>query len=542
MLGVFGPNGVRGYTQRNHDSSSTLLELVHPASLGLEDRVIHDAMSRRSSVAILTCATVCFGQKLCFSQQPVDIGHQAALDLQAGKYDEAKVLVDHALRETPRDPRLWALDGITLVRLNQKDQALDSFRHALQLSPDYLPALEGAAQLEYEVASDEAVPLLKRILKQRPGDRTSHAMLAEIAFKRGDCEMARDEYAASQLVSTRSAGALKEFGSCLVRQKRMLEAVPVFERLSELEPESSRALYELAVVQFLNGRYSAVIKILESIIIRGADADALALLGEAYEVISDTEHAIGALRRAIATSPNVSEYYADLAYIYQAHRDFQQGIAVVDAGLERNPNAASLYVARGILYSELAQFDKGLADFNTAETLDANVELGSEARGLIELQRNDLPEAERIIRERIRRHPDDAFLYYLLGESLRKKGTTTTNVESEQVVNAFVKAIELDPQLTLARDALAAIYLAQGKASEAIAQSRAAYRANPTDQTALYHLVLALRKQGQTNEVPELLKELTRLKKQNQPQEFLGEKVTIIDQQKTNGAPVMAPQ
>lgn len=464
------------------------------------------------------------------------------MDLQAGKYDDAKVLIEHALRERPRDPRLWTLDGITLVRLNQKDHALESFRHALQLSPDYLPALEGAAQLEYEVAPDKAVPLLKKILKQRPEDRTSHAMLAEISFKNGDCEAARDEYAASQLSPPQSSGALKEFGSCLVQQKRIQEALPVFQRLSELEPENRRALYELAVVQFLNGRYTTAIKILESLLARGPDADAFALLGEAYEAISDTEHAIGALRRAISTKPDVPEYYADLAYIYQAQRDFQQGIDIVNAGLQRNPKAASLYLARGILYSELAQFEKGLADFNTAEALDPNVDLGSEARGLAELQRNDLPEAERIVRERIRQHPNDAFLYYLLGETLRKKGAGTTSDESEQAVNALLRAVELDPTLTLARDALAAIYLAQGKTDEAIAQSRAAYRANPSDETALYHLVLALRKSGQTEELPELLRQLTRLKKRNQPQESLEQKYSAVDQPKTEGPPVTAPQ
>jgi len=303
-------------------------------------------MSGRSFVAILTCATVCFVQKLCFAQGPPDVGHQVALDLQAGKYNEAEKLVRDALRETPRDPRLWTLDGITRVRLNQKEKALSSFQHALQLSPDYLPALEGAAQLEHEAGSDNAVPLLNRILKLRPNDETSHAMLSEIAFRKGDCETARNEYAASQSSSPETYGAWKDLGDCRVSRKRTLEAVPVFERLTKLQADSCDALYELAVVQFLSGGYSAVIKTLDAPPGKEFDSEVLALLGEAYEALGDQEHAVSALRRAIAKDPEVSHYYAELAYIYQAHQSFEEGIAIANEGLRRNPSAAPLYVAR----------------------------------------------------------------------------------------------------------------------------------------------------------------------------------------------------
>jgi len=105
-----------------------------------------------------------------------------------------------------------------------------------------------------------------------------------------------------------------------------------------------------------------------------------------------------------------------------------------------------------------------------------------------------------------------------------------------------LKAIELDPKLTLARDALAAVYLARGKTDEAIAQSKAAYGANATDETALYHLILALRKSGKTEELPHLLNELTQLKKRNQAQQILERKYAIVDQPLTGGEALRAPQ
>jgi tetratricopeptide (TPR) repeat protein len=495
----------------------------------------------------------CFGARICrlcalvlacgiagFPRQATDVGHQIALDLQAGRYEEARESADQALKRAPRDPRLWTLDGIALANLKQKEQALAAFQKALQLSPDYLPALEAAAQLQYEAGSDAAEPLLRQILKQRPDDQTSHAMLAAIAFRKGDCPRARDEFAASRAISNDSFEAWRECGKCLVRQKRISQAVPVFEHLAQLQPDNQQAHYELAVVYFLDGQYAAVIKALEPVSTRDDSGEALALLGEAYEATFETTKAIAALRQAIAASPKASDYYADLAYIFQAHRQFREGLSVADEGLHKDPDAAPLYVVRGILYSELAEFDKGLADFAKAETLDSNVELSSEARGLAELQRNDLAEAERVARERIRRHPENGFLYYVLGETLRKKGASAT--ETGEAVAALQKAIQLDPKLNLARNALASIYLAQGKTDDAIAQSRAAYRTNPSDETALYHLILALRKSGRADEIPPLMKQLSELKKHNRPLDFAQQESESINQAASGENAFSGPQ
>ena len=58
------------------------------------------------------------------------------------------------------------------------------------------------------------------------------------------------------------------------------------------------------------------------------------------------------------------------------------------------------------------------------------------------------------------------------------------------------------------------LYLQGGKYSEAAAQCRKALEINPKDQTALYHLIQALRKTDKKTEIPELLKRLALLRQQ----------------------------
>src|SRR5581483_9497891 len=113
-----------------------------------------------------------------------------AAALQAHEYQKALQLLQPALQQAPGNPQLWMLQGLAYAGKGNSQSALTSYQRAIKISPDYHPALEGAAQIEYETGSAEAVPLLEHILKLRPDDSTSHAMLAVMAEKNGDCSTA----------------------------------------------------------------------------------------------------------------------------------------------------------------------------------------------------------------------------------------------------------------------------------------------------------------------------------------------------------------
>ncbi len=103
------------------------------------------------------------------------------------EFDSALQLLQPALQASPKNPQLWMFQGLAYSGKGDSKSALKSYQNALKESPDYLPALEGAAQLEYDAGSPEAVPLLQHVLRLRPDDATSHAMLAVLASKKNDC-------------------------------------------------------------------------------------------------------------------------------------------------------------------------------------------------------------------------------------------------------------------------------------------------------------------------------------------------------------------
>ena len=153
--------------------------------------------------------------------------------LRSGQFDKALQLLQPELQRSPKNPQLWTFRGIALSGKGDKKEALNAFRHALENSPDYLPALEGAAQIEYENGGADAVSLLQRILHLRPNDPTSHAMLAVLAYRRGDC-------AGAARVSP-DHGALRAAGSNMTKPK-LISRRPTNWIPSTLNPYDARKI------------------------------------------------------------------------------------------------------------------------------------------------------------------------------------------------------------------------------------------------------------------------------------------------------------
>ena len=110
------------------------------------------------------------------------------------EYQKALELLHPALQTSPRNAQLWAMQGAAYAGQGNTKEALASFRSALKISPNYLPALEGAIQIEYDAGDPAAILLLQRMLRLRPADATSHGMLAVLEYQQGNCGIAVNHF------------------------------------------------------------------------------------------------------------------------------------------------------------------------------------------------------------------------------------------------------------------------------------------------------------------------------------------------------------
>ena len=490
----------------------------------------------RFAIAFGIAVACCLGPAA--NASPRDQADAITSALRARDYDKAVELTREALKASPNDPQIWTLQGIALSRKGDTSGALAAYRRALTLSPDYIPALEGAAQLQYQAGSRDAVPLLTHLLQLRPTDPTAHAMLAVLEYREGKCETAVGHFEKTGTLLDSELDALHAYGTCLVRLKRRDEAIAVFQRAVALRPDDARERRLLASIQLMASKPHDAIATLSPILEgRAADSETLELAASAYEDAGDTANAVSTLRQAILLDPRNPNLYVDFANIAFAHQSFQVGIDVVTDGIGLQPQAAPLYVARGVLYVQLAEYDKAEADFEKANELDPSQSLSSAAQGLAAVEANDLDRALATVQQRLARKPDDPLLLYVRADILAQKGVEPGTPEFKTAVSSAQKAVALRPSLAPAHGVLAKLYLQNGQTQAAIDQCRKALAIDPNDQTSVYRLIQALRKTGDKSEIPALLKRLAQLREQSAQKERERNRYKLVEGDRTPSAP-----
>jgi tetratricopeptide (TPR) repeat protein len=451
-------------------------------------------------------------------------------DLRAKDFRQALALLGPALRQSPNDAQLWTFQALAYSGQGQKAEALASFQKSLKISPDYLPALEGAAQLEYETGGSEAEALLQRVVKQLPQDPTAHAMLGSLALRRDDCGEAVTEFEQSGPLLASEPSATRGYGICLAKLERLDKAESVFEQLTAKPDDDPHDLERLAAIQLALNQPADALRTLAPALANHPSADALAQAAEAYEDQTDTPQAVSLLHRAIVENPRDADLYLQFADVSFVHQSFQVGVDMLTAGLKQLPKSAALYVARGVLFVQLADYDRAEADFEEADKLDPQMTISQAARGMVAEQQDDLGKALAVVEKRLRESPNDAMLLFVEAEILAEKNPEAGSPEFGRAMAAARRAAELQPDMTDALDLLAKLDLQADDNQRAVEESREALRRNPDDQSAIYHLIVGLRRTGHKEELPALLEQLAALRQKATREEAEHNRYKLIEE------------
>lgn len=440
--------------------------------------------------------------------------------LQNKEYEKALTLLRPLLVSSPKNEQLWTMQGKAYEEEGRNADALASFRTAIKLSPDYLPAIQGAAQIEYESGSPGAIPLIGHLLRLRPADPTSHAMLAVLEYQQGNYAAAVPHFEKTGNLFDAQPTALHAYAVSLVRLKRFDEAAQVFQRTLALDPDNQDERRLLASLQILADLPIAALTTLAPLLqADNPHAADLELASSAYEKAKQTSEAVSSIREAILLDPQNVNLYLDFANISYAHGSFQVGIDVINDGIALQPKAAPLYFARGVFHVQLAQYEKAEADFSTAYDLDPGQSLSTAAQSLAAAQQNNFDRALATVQASLVRRPDDPLLLYLQAEIIAQKHTEPQSAEFQLAIQSARRAVALQPTLGAAQGVLGKLSLQSGNYQEAALECRKALDSDPKNQADLYHLIQALRKTGSTEEIPAMLKRLAVLRQQAQNDE-----------------------
>src|SRR4051794_21241200 len=250
--------------------------------------------------------------------------------LKAHRYQDAVALADSLLKTTPDDPRIWAARGASLAALGRDAEGLSSFERALDLSPQFIPALKGAAESAYRVRDPRAGSFLARLLRLETQNGVAHAMAATLKFEAGDCGAAIPHFEQSLLQITADEQASSLYAACLISQGRPVDAIKILQPFTLL-PHALASTWNL--------------------------------FASAENAKGYADSAIKHYRKAIDTAPNDEQNYIDLAALFIQHEAVASALPVIDEGLKQTPNAARLHAMRGVVKGQIGTDQEAASEF-----------------------------------------------------------------------------------------------------------------------------------------------------------------------------------
>jgi Flp pilus assembly protein TadD len=428
----------------------------------------------------------------------------------ARRFEDAVRLSDSVLKTHPQDAGIWTLRGRALAALGRETESVSSFAKALQIAPKFVPALEGAVEVAYRAHDARAAIFVDSLLRVQPENGVAHAVAGVLAFEAHDCNSAVRHFERAREQVSRNDQAYSLYGACLTNLRRFSDAVPVFQQLVAHQPDNPDMRFDLGYVQLLAGEPAEAAITLQRFPGQ-PNADTLNLLSAVEVALGKSEAAVSHLYQAIGVDPLDEPNYVDLAALLVQNGSIERAGDIVEAGLKRLPKSARLHSLRGVVRAQLGTFEEAAAEFDLANRLDPGLGVGAAGLGVLYTDANRADLAASILRERLKKEPNNATMNYLLADALMKESAELGTPPPEEVRKALAIAIKARPDFAKAHTLLGKLYSLSGNYSQAVEELKLGARYDPADRTALSQLAIALRRSGRREEAEAASAKLRRL-------------------------------
>jgi Flp pilus assembly protein TadD len=421
--------------------------------------------------------------------------------IRRGDFGAALAACDRDLRAKPEDYRVLTLRGIALQGLGRAAESLAAFRKALAIQPSFLPALQGAAQIEYQAGDPAARSTLEKLVALSPSLAPAHAMLGVLAFERKDCAEAVKHFEKA-LPALENPAARWQYATCLFEADRAADAEREFTLLLE-RGGGEPVRYNLGLIQLQAGKSMEAVATLEPVLKSARpNADTLSLLASAYQAAKQIPKAVEVLHKAIAIHPRDERLYIDLAVVCLDHNSLDVGMEVAVTGLKNIPNSSRLATLLGVLQVRAGRMEEAEKSFRQAEALAPEAAHGRVGLAVMMMQMNMPDEAVRLLREMMTGQEADPRVEATLARALLQRGADAG--ELEEAIALIKRSLERYPHDAANHALLGKLYLKQENWQAAEASLARAVELDPTDRTAAYQLMTIYRRSGKAREAAAL--------------------------------------
>lgn len=365
------------------------------------------------------------------------------------QFQEAKKLIDEALKVTPDDKELLKLAGLTYVNLELWANAKKYFESVVKFESEDATSWFYLAKC-YEKLGDliSAKNAYITVIQLRSEYKDAYTSLCVILMKLNDiletikyAQQAKtfdDDYIFDFIIGTaymknkefdkaleplksalekgpRNLGTLNSLGTCYMATGNTAKAISTYEKALEINPKAPMAYYNIGSAYQIQQNHSKAVEYLRKALELDEDESFLVALAMSEVKLGQFENALKHYKQLALLCPSKENYKYNVVTCYEALGDFSTAIKMLEGMVYVNPKytlpaqkLASLYIKTNQLVKAKEIYDNILLKNKvTAEIMHQYAILSSSLC--------DSDTAERMLKKVIKMNPEIAKAHKDLG-------------------------------------------------------------------------------------------------------------------------------
>ena len=253
-------------------------------------------------------------------QEPPSNQSQPIINLyRQGQSQQALTEAGQMLERFPNSVILHHICGASNSALMQFDAAIESYKQALTIKPDFADAYNNmGVALQYRGDLDAAIDSFKQALKIKPHYADAYINMGNVLSATGDQEAAIDSFKEALKIKPDYAEAHCNMGNALKDNGDQEAAIDSFKEALKIKPEYAEAYINLGIILSSTGDQEAAIdSFKEALKIKPEYAEAYNNMGNALKDKGDLKGAIESYKQALKIKSDYAEAYNNMGITLQ---------------------------------------------------------------------------------------------------------------------------------------------------------------------------------------------------------------------------------
>jgi tetratricopeptide (TPR) repeat protein len=264
--------------------------------------------------------------------------------------------------------------GAVYAAFNQYDAAINSYKQALKIKPDYADAHNNMGVVLLEIGElNAAIDSYKQALKIKPNYAEAHYNMGNALKEKGELNATIDSYEQALKIKPDYADAHNNMGVVLLEIGELNAAIDSYKQALKIKPDYAEAHYNMGNALKEKGELNATIDSYEQALkIKPDYADAHNNMGTALQDHGKLEEAIEAYNKALAIKPDHAETHRHLSGLTKYALDdehFAQCQSLYQDESLSDKDRCHLSFALAKMYEDTGKLDEAYAHLTEGNTL-----------------------------------------------------------------------------------------------------------------------------------------------------------------------------